>query len=400
MADDEEDGYESYDDHFSEGDDDLVDLLSLEESIDSIEAAVTVRVEFVDKVFKTLSADAQRCDGELSRGDVNRIYLRRNLSIAECMAVEDRLIATGYRIRDEEDASDADAEKDSGSGSSHHYLSEAEEKQLGRQIQLALRLPEDTSKIDPLYVQRILADADKARAAFVATNVRFVELLARRMGEHRHLSLEDVKQEGFIGLLRAADLYDPERGFRFKTYATWWIEQKMRRAIADGDRTIRLPVHIQDKLARARRAKSKLKETLGRSPTLDELANAIGIDSEKLMKLYWYVRATECAEGDSPVGNDATLLSLVEDSSESTFDKIVYQELQRRFSDVLETLPPREARILRMRFGIDEEHEYTLESLGQQYSLTRERIRQIEAKALAKLRLPSRSDRLKGFLGS
>lgn len=400
MAEDEESGYEPNDDHFSEGDDDLVDLLSLEESIDSIEAAVTVRSDLVDKVFKTLSADAQRCDGELSRGDVNRIYLRRNLSIAECMAVEDKLLATGYRIRDEENSSDSDAEKNGGSGSSHHYLNEAEEKQLGRQIQLALRLPEDTSNLDPLYVQRIRSDADKARAAFVATNIRFVELLARRMGERRNLSLEDIKQEGFIGLLRAADLYDPERGFRFKTYATWWIEQKMRRAIADGDRTIRLPVHIQDKMARARRAKSKLKEALGRSPTLDELARAIGIEPEKLMKLYWYVRATECAEGDSPVDGGTTLLSLVEDSSESPFDKIVYQELQRRFSDVLETLSPREARILRMRFGLNEEHECTLESLGQQYNLTRERIRQIEAKALAKLRLPSRSVCLKGFLDS
>lgn len=387
------------DDQLLEDDDDnLTDPVSIDESIDPESDASILRPEIIEKVFGSLSADAQRGDGELQRRDANRAYLRKQLSISECMAVEEMIIAAGYRILDDEDETESNNQETPDPKKRYRYLNETEERDLGRRIQLAQRLPEDTNSLDPVYVDRVRKDAERAKTAFVVSNVRYVEQVARRMGQHRHFSLEDVTQEGFIGLLKAADLYDPERGFRFKTYATWWIEQRMRRAIADGDRTVRLPVHIHEKVSRIKRAKAKLTQSRGHSPTLNELAVAVGMEPEKLMTLLWRVQATDCAEGDSSIGDDSTLLSYVADSSESAFDLILYRELQERFRVILATLTPREAHIVRMRFGIDSTEDHTLESVGKQYDLTRERIRQIEAKAFNKLRRPSRRDLLNDFL--
>lgn len=334
----------------------------------------------------------------MQRNDINRAYLRRSLSIAECMAVEERLRAAGYQIEDAEEAELAG--KELNSKGSHRFLNEAEEKDLGRKIQLARRLTVNSIDLDPSYVRRVQQDAERAKEVFLTSNARYVEHLARRMGEHAHLSLEDIKQEGYIGLLHAVDLFNPERGFRFKTYATWWIEQKMRRVIANSDRTIRLPVHIQEKLLRIKKATAKLRLANGRAPSLDEIAKAVGIANEKLVKLLWHVQMTDCARGDEAIGDDATLLSLVEDPIPSTFDVIVDRELHSQFNAILKTLTPREETVIRLRFGIDLDQDYTLESIAQRYALTRERIRQIEAKALTKLRHPVRSEKLAHFLGT
>lgn len=380
-------------------DDELIDLLSDGDEVDTDEFARVIRPDFVTKAFKALSADAQRGGGTLARADVNRTYLRRKLSIAECVEIETLLSSAGHAITEEEE--EPSAQDGSSAAKTHRkyrYLNETEERELGRRIQLSLQLPEDTDGLDAAYVNRVRADADKARATFVAGNLRYVEMLARRRGQKKHLALEDLVQEGVIGLMRATDLYDPERGFRFKTYATWWIEQRIRRAIADGDRLVRLPVHLQERLTRIRRAEARLTLANGKAPTPDELATAIGMDSERLMKLMWRVQATDCIEGDAPVGEDTTLLALVADSTDSAFDMVSYKELQERFRDILTTLTPREERVLRMRFGIGLDRDHTLESVGQEYSVTRERIRQIEAKALGKLRHFVRSTRLRGFL--
>jgi len=361
-----------------------------------------VRPEIVERVFKSLSADAQRGDGQLQRSDVNRTYLRRQLSIAECIEVEGRLTAAGYLlIEDDEGVPPGEGpSEDSAPRRKVRYLTHAEERELGRCIRLAAQLPADVSQLDADYVRRVRRDAEKARTTLVATNLRYVEMLARRCGERRYITTEDLKQEGMIGLLRAAELFDPERGFRFKTYATWWIEQQMHRSIADEDRIVRLPVHLQEKLLKIRRARSKLTFAGGRPPTDDELAEALGIDPERLMKLLWRVQATEVAEGDSLIGEDVTLLSVVPDQNASQFDMVSQKELEERFAALLSTLTPREERILRMRFGIGLDRDCTLESIGQEYSVTRERIRQIEAKALDKLKHPTKSRRLRGFLDS
>lgn len=380
-------------------DDELIDLLSDGDEVDTDDFARVIRPDFVTKAFKALSADAQRGGGTLARADVNRTYLRRKLSIAECVEIETLLASAGHGIIEEEDEpSLQDGASAANARRKYRYLNESEERELGRRIQLALQLPEDTDGLDAAYVSRVRADADKARATFVAGNLRYVEMLARRRGQKKHLALEDLVQEGVIGLMRATDLYDPERGFRFKTYATWWIEQRIRRAIADGDRLVRLPVHLQERLTRIRRAEARLTLANGKAPSPDELATAIGMDSERLMKLLWRVQATDCIEGDAPVGEDTTLLALAADPTDSAFDMVSYKELQERFRDILTTLTPREERVLRMRFGIGLDRDHTLESVGQEYSVTRERIRQIEAKALGKLRHFVRSTRLRGFL--
>jgi RNA polymerase primary sigma factor len=382
-----------------EGDDDLIELLSEPDELSPDDFAMVVRPDVVSKAFKALSADAQRGGGTLARPDVNRTYLRRKLSIAECVELETLLTSAGHTITEEDDEPAAGAGTIPGDARRRfRYLNEAEERELGRRIQLALQLPEDTDGLDAAYVDRVRAEADRARATFVAGNLRYVEMLARRRGPKKHLTTEDLVQEGIIGLMRATDLYDPERGFRFKTYATWWVEQRIRRAIADGDRIVRLPVHLHEKISRIKRAEAKLTLANGKAPTPDELATAIGMDADRLMKLLWRVQATDCIEGDAPLGEDTTLLTIAADVTESAFDKVAYRELQERFRDILATLTPREERILRMRFGIGLDRDHTLESIGQQYSVTRERIRQIEAKALRKLKHFVRSSRLRGFL--
>ncbi|GBQ25721.1 DNA-directed RNA polymerase subunit sigma [Acetobacter estunensis NRIC 0472] len=384
-----------------EDDDDQIELLYDGDEVDIDELARVIRPDFVAKAFKALSADAQRGGGSLARADVNRTYLRRKLSIAECVELEVLLATAGHKIVEVEEESPVQNSANTSSCTKRiRYLSETEERELGRRIQLALHLPELTDGLDQAYVDRVRADAEKARATFVTANLRYVEMVARRRGQKQHMALEDLVQEGVIGLMRATDLYDPDRGFRFKTYATWWIEQRIQRAIADSDRLVRLPVHLHEKMARIRRAEARLTLANGRAPTSEELATAIGMDSERLMKLLWRVQATDCIEGDTPIGEDTTLLALAADPRDSAFDMVSYRELQGRFSDILMTLTPREERIMRMRFGIGIDRDHTLESIGQDYSVTRERIRQIEAKALGKLRHFVRSSRLRGFLDS
>lgn len=362
---------------------------------DAAEGVHAVRSETVEKVVKGLSADAQRGDGILQRADINRSYLRKRLSIAECMAVEERLVSAGYKIlENDEDEDDEDGPRPR----ERRYLNETEERNLGRQIQLALRLPHDLDGLDLTYVDRVRKEAQRARTTLLVTNSRYVQQIARRIGEHHHLSKEDIEQEGFIGLLHAANLFDPERGFRFKTYATWWIEQRMRRAIADMDRTIRLPVHVVDKMIRVRKAASKLKRVFGRMPSTSELALATGIEAERLLKLLWLVQVTDCAPADASVTDEGSLLTSVPDPTSTPFDLLVQRQLQQRCREVLATLQSREEHIIKMRLGMDTDDPQTLEELGQQYDLTRERIRQIEAKALEKLQLPSRKDRLSDFL--
>lgn len=387
-----------------EEDDDLASLFGPEEEEESEAPEGGQRQDVIEKALKALIADATRCEGELRRGDVDRTYVRRELTIAECAHVEMELGRNGIAIVEPDDsdiartgAEDPGAARDRGRRT--RYLTDVEERELGRRIQIAARLTESGGSGDVEFDKRLLAEAEKAKATFVAANIRYVERLARARGERRHMALEDIVQEGVIGLLRATDLYDPERGFRFKTYATWWIEQRMRRAIADGDRIVRLPVHLQEKVSRIRRSQVKLTLSSGRPPTPEQLAQAIGMDAERLTKLLWRVQATDCVEGDAPVGEDATIMTLrADDAAESAFDMASLQELRERFASVLATLSPREERVLRMRFGLGLDKDHTLESVGRQFSVTRERIRQIEAKALGKLRHPVRSKKLRGFL--
>lgn len=379
----------------------------------------------VDRVVRDLVADHDRLDGFLSKAHVERLLEKRVLTVEEGAEVYRQLNALGISVEDESEKPDetegpsvegSDSVDTSVDGSyerldvrlrnlSSGLLTAEEEVELGRRMELGRRaqreLEEGVHRSEEH--DRIIEQGRSAKETMIMANLRLVLHIAKPYVGLSDLSLDDLFQEGVMGLMRAADKYDHTLGYKFSTYATWWIRQSITRSLADRGTTIRLPVHVYEDVIRLKRAHKLLGQAHPeRRASMAELADELAWTIDKVHFIQ-QITAFVPASLDEKINgyDDLTLMETLVSELPLPEEHLNQVELAKCIDEALSGLKERECEVLRLRFGLsDSGHGATLEEIGQMFGLTRERIRQIEAKALGQLRHPSRGDKLREFFDS
>ena len=299
-------------------------------------------------------------------------------------------------IEDDMDADTPEDVLDSG-----QYFDDISDDSVRLHLREIGKIPLLTSEEELALAQRVVAGDKRAKDKMAEANMRLVVSIAKRYSG-RGLDFLDLIQEGHTGLLRAVEKFDPDKGFKFSTYATWWIRQAITRAIADQARTIRIPVHMVETINKLLRTQRRMTQELNREPTIDELAKELEMEPEKVeyvIKIKQDISSLDAGVGRDGEDEDSVLGDFIEDEDGTTPEEsAANQLLKEQVQAVLSTLSEREQKIIKMRFGLENGKSHTLEEVGQEFAVTRERIRQIEAKALAKLRKHKDAKKLYEYL--